>query len=331
MFGGHNRLMKVIGAPAFLSRNLLQTRLNRYRLTRSGDLLVVDVNSWVGLFAHLEWFLEISVHCERHGLKPCFMSTSSQYVDPKRGLDWYQYFFTNPQLSPDDRERIATGRVPVCRIDGIRQLALPEDYDPVLNLHNAPDLVRKYIGVRPEVLERVETFVQRVFTNRTVLGVHYRGTDKAAEAPRLSYEHVRRCIADFLDENPEFECLFVSSDEQAFVDFIESAFQRSVPVVYHEDSERSRSDVAIHRSGSGRQFRKAEEAVLNCLLLSRCDALIKTPSILSGWSRLFNPNLPVILLASPYAGKLWFPDRDLLLATPRRWLSRGGSAPLSSL
>jgi hypothetical protein len=330
MFGGRSRLMKVLGAPVFLSRSLLRPQLNRYRLARSGNLLVVEVNSWVGLFAHLEWFLEISVHCERHGLKPCFMSTSPQYVDPKRGPDWYDYFFTNPQLSPEDRERIVTGDVPICRIDGIRQMGLPENYDLILNLQDAPHLVRKYIGVKPEVTEQVQTFARESFAGRTVLGVHYRGTDKAAEAPRLSYEDVHRSIEAFLVEHPEFDCLFVSSDEQAFVDFIESAFQSSIPVVYHEDRERSRAGVAIHRSRSGERFRKAEEAVVNCLLLSRCDALIKTPSILSGWSRLFNPDLPVILLASPFAGQLWFPDRDLLLETPSRWIARTGLAAAAS-
>jgi len=330
MSGGHSRLMKVIGAPVFLSRNLLRTQLNRYRLTRSGDLLAVNMNSWVGLFAHLEWFLEISLHCERHGLRPCFMSTSPQYVDLKWGPDWYANFFTNPQLSPDDRERIATGEIPICRIDGIRQMGLPENYDLALNLQTAPELVRKYIGVRHEVTERVETLVQDLFAGRRVLGVHYRGTDKAAEAPRLPFEYVRRTVNAFLDENSDFDCLFVSSDEQSFVDFIESAFQGTIPVVSHEDRERSRSGIAIHRSRSGERFRKAEEAVLNCLLLSRCHALIKTPSILSGWSRLFNPNLPVILLASPYTGQLWFPDRDLLLATPHRWIAGNDPAPRSS-
>ena len=329
MFGGRSRLMKVIGAPVFLSRNLLRTQLNRYRLARSGDLLAVNVNSWVGLFAHLEWLLEISLHCERHGLRPCFMSTSPQYVEPKRGPDWYAYFFTNPRLSPDDRERIATGEVPICQIDGIQQLGLPENYDLFLNLQNAPDLVRRYIGVRREVAGRVETLVQDLFADKRVLGVHYRGTDKAAEAPRLPFNYIRRAVEEFLHENPEFDCVFVSSDEQSFVDFIESAFQGTIPVVYHEDRERSRSGIAIHRSRSGERFRKAEEAVLNCLLLSRCHALIKTPSILSGWSRLFNPNLPVILLASPYTGQLWFPDRDLLLATPRRWIAGNDPAPIS--
>jgi hypothetical protein len=319
--------MKVVGSPLYLSRDLVRPLINRHRASRSEPLLVVNVHSWVGLFAHLEWFLEIAAHCDRHGLTPCFMSTSPQYVASERGRDWYRYFFTNPRLSSEERERIEAGAVPVCRIDGIRQLGLPENYDLGLNLREASPLVRKYIGVKPEVTERVDAFVRHHLADRTVLGIHYRGTDKEAEAPRLSYCQVRRSIDTFLEENGDHDCLFVSSDEQDFVDFIESEFEHSIPVVYHEDRERAKAGVAVHRSKSGDRFRKAEEAVLNCLLLSRCDALMKTPSILSGWSRLFNPDLRVIVLTSPFAGQLWFPDRDLVEETPSRWLQDPAPGP----
>lgn len=280
----------------------------------------MNLNSWVGLFAHLEWFLEISLHCERRGLTPYFMSTSPQYVDPLRGPNWFDYFFSNLRLSPEDNTRITNGEVPVCRIEGIRQLGLPENYDPQLNLQLATELVQKYIGIKRHVLEKVDYFFQSHLGNRVVLGIHYRGTDKCAEAPPVPYSHCRKAIDDFLERNSEFDCLFVSSDEQGFVDFIEKQFQNTLPVFYHDDHERSRAKIAVHRSKSGDRFRKAEEAVVNCLLLSKCRALIKTASFLSGWSKLFNPDLPVVLLNRPSEHQLWFPDRDLVAESPSHWM-----------
>jgi hypothetical protein len=274
---------------------------------------VVDIHSWVGLFAHLEWFLEISLHCEQHNLTPCFISTSPQYVDPRRGPNWFEYFFTNLQVSAEDSEKINNGQVPICRIEGIRQLGLPENYDSHLNLRIAPQLVRKYIGIKRQMLERVNVFFDRYLKNRSVLGIHYRGTDKRAEAPPVPYSHLRKSIDDFLKRSSQFDCLFVSSDEQSCVDFIENEFKRTLPVFYHDDQERTKTKTAIHRSKSGDRFRKAEEAVVNCLLLSKCGALIKTASFLSGWSKLFNPELPVLLLNSPSQRQLWFPDRELVL------------------
>jgi hypothetical protein len=57
---------------------------------------------------------------------------------------------------------------------------------------------------------------------------------------------------------------------------------------------------------------KAREALVNCLLLARCRALIRTASFLSGWASVFNPELSVIMLNRPYQEALWFPDREVL-------------------
>lgn len=321
MFGGKSLLSKIFGSPIYLSRELIRPHISRFLQSKSGHLLAVDIHSWVGLFAHLEWFLEISLHCERHNLTPCFMSSSPQYVDPTHGPDWFEYFFINLQLSPEDNERIKSGQVPICRIDGIRQLGLPENYDLQLNLEIAPRLVRRYIGIRRQVIEKVNVFFDKYLKDKVVLGIHYRGTDKNAEAPSVPYPAFKKSIYQFLDQNSKFDCLFVSSDEQNFVDFIEHEFYHTLPVFYHDDHERSKEGVAIHRSKLGDRYKKAEEAVLSCLLLSRCTALIKNASFLSAWSRLFNPHLPVILLNSPFERQLWFPDRELVSQTPSQWIS----------
>jgi hypothetical protein len=56
----------------------------------------------------------------------------------------------------------------------------------------------------------------------------------------------------------------------------------------------------------------ARDAIVNCLILSRCEALLKTASILSAWSKLFNPRLPVVMLNRPPDEHLWFPERVLV-------------------
>jgi hypothetical protein len=322
MLGGKGPFAKTVGAPFYLSREFIRPYLSRFRQARSGNLLVVDVNSWVGLFAHMEYFLEIALHCEQHRLIPCFMSTSAQYVDRRHGPNWFDYFFTNLQLSDEDATKIRRGEIPICRIEGMRQLGLPADYDQQLNLEIATHLVQKYIGIQQSVRQRVDAFAEHHFDDRIVLGVHYRGTDKRAEAPAVPYVRVKDTINDYLKYNSECDCLFVSSDEESFVDFIEKEFRDRLAVVYHDDHERSTSQIAVHRSKSGDPFRKGEEAVVNCLLLSKCRALIKTASFLSGWSKLFNPDLPVQLLNPPFERQLWFPDRELVAGTlPQKTLA----------
>jgi hypothetical protein len=42
---------------------------------------------------------------------------------------------------------------------------------------------------------------------------------------------------------------------------------------------------------------------------------MKTASLLSGWSKLFNPELPVIMLNEPKKKHLWFPEREIVKQT----------------
>jgi hypothetical protein len=66
----------------------------------------------------------------------------------------------------------------------------------------------------------------------------------------------------------------------------------------------------IHYSGyPGLEI--GREALVTCLLLSRCGFLVKTPSYLSAWAKIFNPGLPVWLITPASLGDEMFPDRAL--------------------
>jgi hypothetical protein len=82
--------------------------------------------------------------------------------------------------------------------------------------------------------------------------------------------------------------------------------------VFRQDSARSRDGRSIHGSPEADKYDINRDAIVNCLLLSRCNALLKTASILSGWSKLFNPRLPVVMLNRPSGEHLWFPERALV-------------------
>jgi hypothetical protein len=53
------------------------------------------------------------------------------------------------------------------------------------------------------------------------------------------------------------------------------------------------------------------EALVSSLLLSNCGYLVKMPSYLSAWSKIFNPDLPVTLAAPPRPDAFWFPDSQI--------------------
>jgi len=283
------------------------TRKNR-------TIFAVDICSAGGFGANLEWCLEIMMHCERFQMTPYIRLTGKNYTSEHYGDDYFTYFFENPQLSKVDERRIRNGDVPTTRICHIDDLGLPHNYDVLLTLDDAPKLIKKYLRVKDEITDEVRAFRKAHF-GQNVLGIHYRGTDKA-EAPRTDYAKVKRNIQHYLEKSPTTDCVFVSSDEVDLIEYIRSFTGNQFPtvrVICRKDKYRSSyKGVKIHDSVPGNNYDKGRDAIVNILLLSTCDVLIKTASIFSGWSRLFNPELPVIMLSAPYEHSRWFPEREIL-------------------
>jgi len=223
-------------------------------------------------------------------------------------------------LTETDRRLLDNGDIKYSHISDIEQMGLPVDYGEMMTLEEANRLIGNYLRIKSEIQDYVETFVEKQFGQRTMLGVHYRGTDKKSEAPPVNWEYAARTIANYLSANPQVEALFVASDEWNFVDWIKTEFKR-VDVIFHNDAERSRDGKAIHvQPALGDNYVKGKEALINSLLLSKCDALIRTSSFLSAWSSIFNPCLPVIMLNRPFESKLWFPDAVIAKNSLRGYL-----------
>lgn len=298
------------------SSNLLRTLaffkpwLCRQHLRGDGSRLSVCIDARVGFFAQMNWVLAILAHCEERGLRPHIELTGPFYAEVS-GENWLERFFTldadrNTQLHLMSEERHK------CRISDLEQLGLPGHYLREMSLQHAHALWQRYMHLDQEIAAHVELFAVQHFTGRCVLGVHYRGTDKGSEAPPVSREDCVGCVIRYLDAHPSIDLVFLSSDEAGFIDWFKQLVAR-VEIVVHDDQARSYDGRAVHtHSVPGNVNPRGREALVNCLLLARCNALIRTASFLSAWSSVFNPALPVVMLNRPYSNKLWFPDSEIV-------------------
>jgi hypothetical protein len=302
-------------------RNLVLAKIRppivSYQQKKNGNIFAVNIHSEVGFCANLEWCLEIFMHCETHNLTPYIQLTGSNYSSPQRGEDYFAYFFENRKLSEEDNLKIKNKKIRISKISHINQLGLPENYDLKLTIPNAAGLIAKYIRLKEDVIDEVNSFCTAYFGNH-VLGLHYRGTDKKGEAPRVDWEKVTGNVQYYLENFSLTDCVFISSDEIDFIHHIEKRLNREFPqvsVIYRNDRYRSHDGRSLHLRFGGDNYHKGRDALVNCLLLSRCDVLMKTASILSGWSKLFNTELPVIMLSEPQKKHLWFPEREIVKQT----------------
>lgn len=257
------------------------------------------------LFRAAHWCAEILLYCEQRQLTAQLAATSPIYRDPSRSANWLCYFFSVAEKIPHIDFRISH----------LSELCIALKYFERQTLEQTSELVRRHLPVKPEMAESVEQFWSEHFGTERVLGVHFRGTDKTDEAPRVSWEAMRTTVSNYLRSNREIGALFVASDEAEFRKYMKSAFPK-LPVV----SLQSRLAANYKADLGAENYRKGEEAMMDCLLLSRCQALIRTTSFLSAWASIFNPKLPIVLMNRPYPQKLWFPECALIARSMNEYL-----------
>jgi hypothetical protein len=211
-------------------------------------------------------------------------STYGLYYDPSCGPNWWTYFF----------EPVCVGETENVQMiyPGIEQYRRAWRHRYWMSRAVAAEIVKKYIRIKPHIQEKIDAFVEEFFQKNYMIGVHYRGTDKKSEAPRVAYERVFQEIEKQIPLGKAY-ALFIATDED---DFLKQVRMRYPDRVMATNAQRSAySHLGVHFANKN-NYSIGEEALIDASLLARCDVLIRTSSNLSLWSTYFNPDLPVVLL-----------------------------------
>ena len=262
----------------------------------------IEVFSKMGFGANLIWVLEILAFCEEKNLTPYIKFRN---LSKRVGATSFSEII---KVQPENCE---SASIKYVVIRNFSELNLPDpwDYNARLTIERANFLVKKYIKLCPQILREVNTFEALNFKGHTVIGIHYRGTDKITEAPAVHYDAILSVIQQQIIESKKELKFFIASDDQGFVDFVRKNIPESALII--RSLKRSGNGKPIHISF--KNYRAVNrEALIDCLLLSKCSKLYKTASILSGCSVIFNPQLEVEMLNEPYPEYRFFPEKFLI-------------------
>jgi len=281
--------------PVFSHQRKTNKKISaREKKLDSNRFIVMTGRPKAGLFATLNFVCMLLSRYKAgnyRGIEVDF-GTTGLYYEPKYGKNWWNYYFE-----------------PVCfgKKINIKKVVDVPYLDPHTDLHKKKPpirqtmfgMIQKYFHIKPHILDKINTFDKENFKDYFVISVHYRGTDKIKEAPRLPYEKIPEAVLDIMKSHGDKKYkIFVATDEQAFVDYMITLFGDLV--CYKKDALRSTSGQPIHFDKNFNHYKSGEDALVDCLLLSRGNFLIRTSSNLSRWATYFNPNLPSIELSSPY-------------------------------
>ncbi|MFT7530130.1 MAG: hypothetical protein ACI9FD_001134 [Gammaproteobacteria bacterium] len=150
--------------------------------------------------------------------------------------------------------------------------------------------------VKSHIQEKVDIFTKLHFIGNKVLGIHMRGTDKgAANAPPALMKVIkpRACfshIDDYTKQNGRCK-IFVATDQQQFLDQLKTRYGDRIVSYDAIRASDDRNPFDVDRNDG---YQKGEEVLIDCLLLSRCDYLLKCTSAVGEFAMYFNPSLSCI-------------------------------------
>lgn len=230
-------------------------------------------------------FYENSPSC--HGLVVDF-EEKGLFYDEEHGANWWEYYFEPVRLGVQDlkqMEKFPTYKKIIFSLTAQFQMSRLRGYA----------LIQKYIKLKPDLQRKIDSFACEHFKDYTIIGVHYRGTDKKSEAPIVSYDEIYNAVKNEAKEGVRF---FIATDDANFLEYMQDKFP---DIIVAADAIRSKDNKPIHYPHADNSYKKGEDAIIDCILLSKCSKLYKMASNLSDTSMKFNPSMPVIHINTSYS------------------------------
>ncbi len=151
---------------------------------------------------------------------------SGCYLDPSHGPNWWEYYFEPINVGNSDVSVIQH-----CTFDQYMHLA---HIGFGLARQEAFKLIQTYIRLKPAIEEEVRSFIKNKFKDHYVIGLHFRGTDKILEHPRISYEKAYSSLQTVINNvsrknGPLYSLgrktkklkVYVATDEQQFMKYLQ--------------------------------------------------------------------------------------------------------------
>lgn len=211
---------------------------------------------------------------------------SGLYYDSEYGENWWNYYF----------EPLSVGEMKT-KPRPYLGLMSPASYNKLAS-EEMHFMILKYIQVKQDIEAIVKDFVNEQFSNNYVIGVHYRGTDKKTEVPRVPYQKIINSIKSRLEmaEKSGFKNIkiFIATDEQHFLNAMQEHFPDKI---CYQDAMRATNDESpLHTDPDRNPYQCGREVLIDCLLLSNCNDLIRTQSNITACVLFFNPYITHILV-----------------------------------
>lgn len=161
----------------------------------------------------------------------------------------------------------------------------------------ADRLIKKYIKVKPYILDIVNDFYKKNMENFIIIGIHLRGTDKGTEIRPIATQMILEKAQDYARTLNQPYKYLIASDEWNLINIALETL-KDAPVIMYDTAERAfdhYSPVHFFPSLNNQSLKLGEDVLVEVLLLSKSSFFIHTVSCVSTAVLFFNPELNHVL------------------------------------
>lgn len=152
---------------------------------------------------------------------------------------------------------------------------------PIKSLKHYSSIDKKYFIYKKDIMDTIYKFKKQHFKNKT-MGVHFRASDTLFDnsRPNVPLKLYKETITKVLDK---YDTIYLSTDSQESLEYFKLHFKDKLVYQDHYRVPYSNSFYSIHKNPID-PYKQGLEAIIDSLLLSECDLIIKPESNLSAYS-----------------------------------------------
>lgn len=240
-------------------------------------------SSNAGFFSNFRGTLYTFHKCNELGLTPYVEWKSGLYYDSNIGPNWWEYYFEQiGNINDKDKRHLSHD------MSWNRQKITRE---------RSNKLIKQYVKIKPHITEKINNFWSGNFEKTdNVLGIHLRLTDKfnctshgePVTGKPISIDEYIKHAKIYIEKNENVK-IFLATDSVDGIRKLQEVFGDRL--VYRKDVIRSSGTVSIHHGMKGYNYKKGEDVLVDCLLLSKCNFIFKGISNVAVCALFFNENL----------------------------------------
>ncbi|OAI02390.1 hypothetical protein A1353_16500 [Methylomonas methanica] len=292
----HSEISRMLVATAWIPNQLVRARYNK-------PYFAVDISSPKGLGAVISEAVLICNYAEKNKLMPYVISTNPLYTS-ESGKDFIELYLG---AVTRDENRLRLKPLRFRTVWSLYHL----NFDKHMPISIASKLFWKYFAPKPIITDLVNRILDNVPGRMFDLSIHYRGTDKALEAPLVQFDAYERAILNFQAKGGRLRYVFLATDNKDFESFIRAKFPELNFITYNLGS--SKMDMSRGRHFSEMSpHDKAIESIINMFLLAASPICIRGASYMSAIAKLINPDMKTVTLNRTHWNSNGFPEQEIL-------------------